>query len=115
MQGAGATVVARVECCEQVDDFGAADLADYDAVGPHAQRLAYQVRDGDLTGTLGVRPTRGQVDHVRVIGGEFQGVFDGDDALGRVDLREQGGQQRGFAGASATDNHERFSLCDDPT
>ena len=91
VQGAGAAVVAGVQCCEQVDDFGAADLAHYDAVGSHAQRLTHQVRNGDLAGALGVRAAGGQVDHVRMVGGEFQGVFDGDDALGRVDLREQGG------------------------
>ena len=38
-------VVAGVHGLEHVERLGAADLADDDAVGPHAQRVAHQVAD----------------------------------------------------------------------
>ena len=48
-------VVAGVHRLEHVERLGAADLADDDAVGPHAQRVAHQVADRDLALALDVR------------------------------------------------------------
>ena len=60
---------------------GAADLADDDAVGAHAQRVAHQVADGDLALALDVGRARLQRDHVRLLELQLGGVLDGDDPL----------------------------------
>ena len=48
-------VVAGVHRLEHVERLAAADLADDDPVGAHAQRVAHQVADGDLALALDVR------------------------------------------------------------
>ena len=51
-------LVARVERLEHVERLAAADLADDDPVGAHAQRVAHQVADRDLAAALDVRRPR---------------------------------------------------------
>ena len=60
-------VVAGVHRLEHVERLGAADLADDDPVGPHAQRVAHQVADRDLALALDVRRARLQPDHVLLV------------------------------------------------
>ena len=51
-------VVARVHRLEHVERLRAANLADDDAVGPHAQCVAHEVADADLALALDVRRAR---------------------------------------------------------
>ena len=57
-------VVAGVHRLEHVERLGAADLADDDAVGAHAQRVADEVADRDLALALDVRRARLEPEHV---------------------------------------------------
>ena len=74
-------VVAGVHRLQHVERRGVADLADDDAVGAHAQRVADQVADRDLALALDVRRARLEPDHVVLVQLELGGVLDGDDAL----------------------------------
>ena len=75
-------VVAGVHRLQHVHGLGAAALADDDPVGPHAQRVADQVADGDLTpcprcwagGTS-------SADDVLLVQLQLGRVLDGDDPL----------------------------------
>src|SRR5262249_48595840 len=77
-QGAG---VAGQHRLDQVQRLAAADLADDDAVGPHAQRVHEQVADGDLAVAVGPRRLGLEVDGVRLVELELGRVLDDDDAL----------------------------------
>ena len=48
MDGAGTALVPGVQRRKEVDDLGAADLSDDEPIGPHAQRLAYEIAAGHL-------------------------------------------------------------------
>ena len=74
-------VVAGVHGLEHVQRLGAADLADDDAVGPHAQGVANQVADGDLALSLDVGRPGLEPDHVLLVELQLDGILDGDDAL----------------------------------
>ena len=67
--------------CSMSKRLGAADLADDDPVGPHAQRVAHQVALGDLALALDVRRPGLQPDDVRLLQLQLGGVLDGDDPL----------------------------------
>ena len=60
-------VVAGVHRLQHVQRLGAADLADDDAVGPHAQGVADEVADRDLALALDVRGARFQAQHVALV------------------------------------------------
>ena len=81
VHGGQRALVAGVHGLEHVERLAAADLADDDAVGAHAQRVADQVADGDLAVALDVRRAGLQPDHVVLRQGQLGGVLDGDDAL----------------------------------
>ena len=66
VHGRQRAVVAGVERREQVEGFGAAHLADHDPVGPHAQRVAQQVADRDLTAPLDRRGSALEPNDVRL-------------------------------------------------
>ena len=114
-------VVARVHRLQHVERLGAADLADDDAVGPHAQRVADEVADRDLRpcprcSAAGSRAGR------RGAGVEPQlgGVLDRDDALVLGDEPETHVEQRRLAGAGAAADedveaaaHARLEQLDD--
>ena len=99
-------VVARVHRLEHVQRLGAADLADDDPVGAHAQGVADELADADLALALDVRRARLERDHVVLLELELGRVLDRDDALV---VRDEGGQrvqQRRLAGAGAAgDQH----------
>ena len=73
--------MAGVHRLQHVERRGVADLADDDAVGPHAQRVADQVADRDLALALDVRRAGLEAQHVLLVELELGGVLDGDDAL----------------------------------
>ena len=104
-------VVARVHRLEHVERLGAADLADDDAVGPHAQRVADQLADRDLTLALDVLRARLQPQHVALVQLQLGGVLDGDDAVVVGDRRRQRVQERRLAGAgTARDEDVQLGL-----
>ena len=113
VDGAAAAFVAGVERGQQLDDLGAAHLADDEPVGPHPQRLADQGAQGDLAGALDVGRAGLEADHVRVVGAELAGVLDQDQPLGRRRPAKQGVQQRGLARAGAAADQERQPARDD--
>ena len=76
-------VVAGVHRLEHVERLAAADLADDDAVGPHAQRVAHQVAGRDLALALDVGRPALEPDDVPLLQPQLGRVLDGDDALGR--------------------------------
>ena len=94
-------VVAGVHRLQHVERRAVADLADDDAVGPHAQRVAHEVAGGDLAPSLDVRRTRLQPDDVLLAQLQFGGVLDRDDALVARDERRQHVQRRRLARAGA--------------
>ena len=106
MQGAGSTVVAGVQGGEEFADLGPAHLADHKPVRAHAEGLPHQFADGHLADALDVGGPGHQADYLGVAGLEFAGVFHADDSLVVGDAAEQGGQQRGLAGAGAADDQE---------
>src|SRR5262249_32487112 len=80
---------------------GAAALADDDAVGTHAQRVAQEVALGDLAAALDVAGPGLQPAHVRLLELELGRILDGYDALGGGDERRQAVEQRGLARSRA--------------
>lgn len=48
------TLMTGIHRRKQVDDFRSSDLTDHDTVGAHAQGLAHQIAQGDLTGAFEV-------------------------------------------------------------
>ena len=73
MQRAHPALVAGVEGGEQLADLGAAHLADDEPVGPHPQRLAHEVDEGDPADALDVGPTTLQPHDVGVRRGRARG------------------------------------------
>ena len=80
-------LVAGVERLEHVERLGAADLADDDPVGAHAQRVAHEVADRHLALALDVGRPRLERDHVRLLEPQLGVVLDGDDPLAGRDAR----------------------------
>ena len=68
---------------EHVERLGAADLADDDAVGPHAQRVAHEAADRHLAAALERRRPRLEPDDVRLLQAQLGGVLDRHDPLAR--------------------------------
>ena len=94
-------VVAGVHRLQHVERLAAAALADDDAVGPHAQRVAHEVADrySPLPSMFG-----GRVSSETTCGCcelQLGGVFDGDDALVVGDAPRQHVEQRRLARAGA--------------
>ena len=94
-------LVAGVERLEHVERLAAADLADDDPVGAHAQRVAHEVADRDLAAALDVGRARLERDDVRLLQPQLGVVLDRDDPLAVRDGGRQGVQQRRLAGAGA--------------
>ena len=82
--------MAGVHGLEHVQHFVAADLADHDAVGAHAQRVAHQVALRDLAPALDVGRAGLEPHHVRLLQLELGRVLDGDDALARPECSATG-------------------------
>ena len=80
VHGAQRTVVPGVERLQQVHRLGAADLADHQPVGAHAQRGAQQVGERDLADAVGRGLAGLQPHDVRVTEAELGDVFQRDEA-----------------------------------
>ena len=76
VDGRDRALVTGVHRLEHVERLGAADLADDDAVGSHAQRVAHEVADRDLAATLDVRRAGLEREHVLLAELELLGVLD---------------------------------------
>ena len=66
MDGAASPLMPGVHRRQQVDDLRASDLADDDAIGPHAQCLTDKIAQSDLPGALEICGARLQADHMRM-------------------------------------------------
>ncbi len=75
------TLMAGVERSEQVDDFGAPNLADDEAVRAHPQGLPNEVSHRHRTCSLDVRWTRLEEDDVGMQWRQLTGVFNNDEPL----------------------------------
>ena len=98
--------MARVHRLEHVQRLRAADLADDDAVGAHAQGVADELADADLALALDVRRARLERDHVLLLELELGRVLDRDDALV---VRDEGGervQRRRLTGAGTAGDED---------
>ena len=73
--------MAGVHRLEHVERLGSADLADDDAVGPHAQRVAHEVADRDLAVAFGVLDARLQPQHVLLVELELGRLLDRDEPI----------------------------------
>ena len=113
VDGGDGAVVAGVHGLQHVQRFLAADLAQDDAVGPHAQRVDDQLALANGSLAFEVGRTALQPGHVLLLDLQFGGVFDGDDALGGGDESGEDVEQRGFAraGAAGDDNVEPRADC----
>ena len=85
VDGRHRALVARVHRLEHVERLGAADLADDDPVGPHAQRVAHELADRDLALALDVLRPRLEPEHVLLVELELGRVLDRDDPVGLGD------------------------------
>ncbi len=101
VHGRQRAVVAGVHRLQHVERLAAAALADDDPVGPHAQRVADQVADGDRALALDVGRPGLQPDDVVLLQLQLDGVLDGDDPLALGDEGGQHVEQRRLPGAGA--------------
>ena len=92
-------VVAGVHSLKHVDRFATADLADHDAIGPHAKGVANQVSLRNFAAAFNVRRTRFEPDDVRLLQLQFGRVFDSDDAFVLGNESGKRIEQRSFTGA----------------
>src|SRR5207248_1087287 len=83
----------------RVAGLDAADVAEEDAVGAHAQAGAHEITNEDVARALGVGRPCLEVDHVRLLELELGRVLDGDDALPVGDERRQNVEVGRLAGA----------------
>ena len=104
-------LVARVHRLEHVQGLGAADLADDDPVGPHAQGVPDELADLDLALALDVGRAGLERDHVVLLELELGRVLDRDDALVAGDVGGERVQGRRLTGAgTAGDQHVELAL-----
>ena len=113
MHCARAAVVSGVERREQIDHFGAADLADDDAVRPHPQGLADELADCDFPDAFDVGASGYQPDQMRMRRRKFSGVLDAHDPLVGRDRIQHRRQQSRFARPGAAGHQKRQPGGDD--
>ena len=97
MHGGQRTVVAGVERLQQVHGLVAADLADHQPVGAHAQRGAQQVRQGDLANTVRCGVAGFQPHDVLVSEAQLGHIFQCDQPCVWLDLAGKRVEQCGLA------------------
>ena len=83
VHGGHRSVVSRVQRLQHVERLRAAHLADDDAIGAHAQRVAHELADRHLSPTLEVRGTALEAQDVRLLEPQLGRVLDRDHALAR--------------------------------
>ena len=98
--------MAGVHGLEHVERLGAADLADDDPVGPHAQGVADELADADLALALDVRRARLERDHVLLLELQLGRVLDRDDPLVARHERRQRVQHRRLTGAGTAGDED---------
>ena len=101
VDGGERAVVAGVHRLQHVERFLAADLADDDAVGAHAEGVDHELALLDRAFAFDVRRPRFEPDDVLLLELQFGRVLDGDDALVLADEARQDVEQRRLAGAGA--------------
>jgi len=99
--------VSGIQGSQQVNHLSPTDLADNDPVRPHAKGLSNQIPQRHLARTLDVRRPRLESHDVWVGGCELACVFDEQHPVGRVDEREQCGQQRRLPGSGPPGDEKR--------
>ena len=90
-------LVTGVHRLEHVHRLRASDLADDDAVGPHAQRVPDELADAHLALALDVRRAGLEADDVPLLEPELGRVLDRDDPLATRHERGQVVEQRRLA------------------
>jgi hypothetical protein len=110
VQRAGPALMPSVECGKKVDDFTTAHFTDHETIRPHPQGLTYEKGQVDTTCTLGVRESRLQTHHVRMMRPELDRVFDKNNPFARIGQRQQRRQDRRLARACSTTDDERETL-----
>ncbi len=104
--------MAGVHRLQHVDRLRTTALANNDAIRPHAQRVAYEVADGDAgLGLRRLRP-RLQIDDMDAVELQFRRVLDGNDTLADRDELRQAVQQRRLAGAGAARDDDVLARAD---
>ena len=104
-------LVARVHRLEHVQGLGAADLADDDPVGAHAQGVPDELADADLALSFDVRRPRLERDHVLLLELELGRILDRDDALVTGDERRHRVERRRLTGTgTARDQDVQLAL-----
>src|SRR5947207_6057340 len=106
VDGRDRPVVAGVHGLQHGERFPAANVADDDAVGPHAQAVAHQVALRDLTASLDVGRAGLQPAHVGLLELELSRILDGDDPLLIRDERGQAVEERRLPRARAAGNED---------
>ena len=101
MHGAERPVVARVHRLQHVESLRAANLADDDAVGPHAQRVPHKLADRDLSLALDVLWPCFEPQHMPLVKPQLGGVLDRDDSVGVRNRGRQRIQERRLPGSGA--------------
>ena len=114
VDGGQRAVVPGVERLEHVERLRAPDLADDEAVGPHAQRGPHQRAHADPAGTLGIRRPCFEPHHVRLREPQLGRLLDRDDALGGGDRAGERVQQGRLARARASGDEHVPSRHDRP-
>ena len=105
-------LMTRVESHEEVPQFGTSHLSQDDPIGPHAQALPHQVREGDGTFALGIGGPSLHRHPVRMVYPDLPGIFDDDQPLIRWQTRQHCRQQGRLAGSGAS-SHQEGQLADE--
>ena len=106
MNRAATALMAGVEGREQVDHLGTAYFADDDAIRPHAQRLAHQITQRHVPGTLEIGRPGLQADDMRMVWAKLSGVLDDEDPLVVRHEAENRAQDRCLARAGRAGDQE---------
>ena len=106
VDGGHGSFVAGIHRLQHVEGFFAADLADDDAVGPHAQAVDQQLplADGAVSFHVG-RPGL-QADDILLLDLQFGRVLNGDQAFGLRDVLREHVEKGRFAGAGTAGNQD---------
>ena len=100
--------MARRHGLQHVERLAATHLADDESIRPHPQGVAHEFADADFAAAFETRAPRLEPGDVRTVDPQFGRVLDRHDALGGVDARGEGTQERGLAarGAAADDDRQ---------
>ena len=106
MDGRERAFVTGVHRLEHVERLGASDLADDDPVGPHAQGVAHEVADRDLTLSFDVLRPRLEAHYVLLLELELRSVLDRDDPVAAGNGGRHRIEHRRLTGARTTGDQD---------